>query len=193
MRVHQVKNRISCMQDSNGILVEEYEEVKRIIVEYYKNFFTPKECVPCVKSDVENLLQRSISPNQERNICSAVTGAEIEEVMLSLKLGKAPGPDGFSTDFYKDAWPTVGRSIIDAVQNFFTTSLMPKFENSSTISLIPKVLQPKMMKDFRPILCCNVIYKCISTILANRLNETLNDVVEFNKLHMFLEGQYQME
>ncbi|GAA0184441.1 hypothetical protein LIER_31729 [Lithospermum erythrorhizon] len=33
------------------------------------------------------------------------------------------------------------------------------------------------MKDFRPIACCNTIYKCISTILANRLKQTLQGVI----------------
>ncbi|GAA0156008.1 reverse transcriptase [Lithospermum erythrorhizon] len=65
MRIHQVKNRISSMQDSNGILVEEYEEVKRIIVEYYKNFFVAKKCVPYMKSDIERFLQKSISSSQK--------------------------------------------------------------------------------------------------------------------------------
>lgn len=30
-----------------------------------------------------------------------ITKEEIEETMLNLKLGKAPGPDGFTFEFYK--------------------------------------------------------------------------------------------
>ncbi|GAA0156803.1 hypothetical protein LIER_14207 [Lithospermum erythrorhizon] len=33
------------------------------------------------------------------------------------------------------------------------------------------------MKDFRRIACCNTIYKCITTILANKLKSTLKEVV----------------
>ncbi|GAA0182839.1 hypothetical protein LIER_30438 [Lithospermum erythrorhizon] len=54
---------------------------------------------------------------------------------------------------------------------------MPKFFNSTTITLIPKVQNPVEMGDFRPISCCNSIYKFITFILVSRLKSTLNSVV----------------
>ncbi|GAA0162337.1 hypothetical protein LIER_39396 [Lithospermum erythrorhizon] len=112
-----------------------------------------------------------------RVVTRTITGDEIESVMIGMKLGKAPGPDGFSTEFYKDTWATIKCSIVEAVHNFFATSRMSKYVNSTSISIIPKVQSPHHVKDFRSIACCNVIYKCISTIIANRLKSTLSEVV----------------
>ncbi|GAA0161623.1 hypothetical protein LIER_43574 [Lithospermum erythrorhizon] len=54
---------------------------------------------------------------------------------------------------------------------------MPRRVNNTVITLIPKVQQPQTMKEFRPIVCCNTVYKRIATILANRLKATLSTVI----------------
>ena len=51
---------------------------------------------------------------------------------------------------------------------------MLKSINHTVISLIPKILNPTCLKNFRPIRLCSVIYKMISKILANRLKPVLD-------------------
>ncbi|GAA0171171.1 hypothetical protein LIER_41098 [Lithospermum erythrorhizon] len=54
---------------------------------------------------------------------------------------------------------------------------MPKHVNSTAISLLPEVQNPQSMRSFRPIACCNSIYKIISSILAARLKVVLHIVI----------------
>ncbi|GKB00051.1 RNA-directed DNA polymerase, eukaryota, reverse transcriptase zinc-binding domain protein [Tanacetum coccineum] len=49
--------------------------------------------------------------------------------------------------------------------------------NANLISLVPKVQNPDKVSEFRPIACCNVIYKCISKIITNRLKRVLGRLV----------------
>ncbi|GAA0164669.1 hypothetical protein LIER_20253 [Lithospermum erythrorhizon] len=44
-----------------------------------------------------------------------VTVEEIESIMLKMKIGKVPGPDGFTTEFYRHSWHIVKESVVVVV------------------------------------------------------------------------------
>ena len=49
--------------------------------------------------------------------------------------------------------------------------------NYTHIMLIPKVKSPEKISNFRPISLCNVIYKIISKVMANRLKLILPKLI----------------
>lgn len=44
--------------------------------------------------------------------------------------------------------------------------------------MIPKSAQAKVVGDFRPVACCNVIYRVIYEILSNRMAPVLEGIVD---------------
>lgn len=94
---------------------------------------------------------------------------------------KAPGPDGYTAEFFKASWGIVGKDFTIAVQSFFTKGFIPKGLNTTILALIPKKDVAVEMKDYRPISCCNVLYKVISKILANRLKGMLPQCISYNQ------------
>nr|XP_043623020.1 uncharacterized protein LOC122594653 [Erigeron canadensis] len=76
-----------------------------------------------------------------------------------------------------------------AVQEFFSTGKLLGEINATTIALIPKVSTPSKVSEFRPIACCNVIQKCISKILTNRIQSGLANIVHFNQ-SAFVPGRH---
>lgn len=63
------------------------------------------------------------------------------------------------------------------VQQFFLTCKFKNHVTKTNIALIPKKKNPTSMTDLRPISLCNVSYKIISKVLANRLKNSLHVVI----------------
>ena len=61
--------------------------------------------------------------------------------------------------------------------SWLTYETFPDSLNETHIVLIPKCDNPEYMKDLRPISLCNVIYKIMAKMLANRLNPFLSKLV----------------
>ena len=55
----------------------------------------------------------------------------------------------------------VGRDFVEAVMEFFSSGQILRQLNHSVIALIPKSNEADRVEDYRPIACCNVIYKVI--------------------------------
>lgn len=105
---------------------------------------------------------------------------------------KAPGPDGFPAEFYRASWPIIKDDFVVAIQSFFMYGLFPRGVNATILMLIPKHDDAKEMKDYHPISCCNILYKVISKILANRLKVLLPELIEPNQW-AFVKGRLLLE
>ncbi|KAL0295386.1 UNVERIFIED_CONTAM: Transposon TX1 uncharacterized protein [Sesamum calycinum] len=115
-----------------------------------------------------------LTEDEARAIIRPVTTEEVKIAFFDIEEDKAPGPDGFSSGFFKAAWPVVGEEVSSAIIDFFKTGRLLKQLNATLLTLIPKVRTPHSVAEFRPISCCNVIYKVITKILVSRIRESLD-------------------
>lgn len=107
---------------------------------------------------------------------------------FSIPAEKSPGPDGYTSQFFKETWETTSSSIEEAIQHFFQSGKMTTQVNSTSIALIPKQENSDRMRQFRPISCCDTVYKCLSKVLANRLRAVLPSPVSKNQAD-FIQGR----
>ncbi|KAL0444890.1 UNVERIFIED_CONTAM: hypothetical protein Slati_2211700 [Sesamum latifolium] len=114
-----------------------------------------------------------ITHEEGESLIRTVTREEIKTALFDIDEDKAQGPDGFSSSFFKAAWPVIGNELTRAVQDFFITGKLLKQVNATLLALIPKVAAPQGVTDFRSIACCNVVYKIITKVIVQRMQPVM--------------------
>ncbi|GKD42924.1 RNA-directed DNA polymerase, eukaryota, partial [Tanacetum coccineum] len=88
-----------------------------------------------------------------------ITRDEIRKAVWGCGENKSPRPDGFTFDFFRKFWNIIGSDFCAAVEWFFDHSSFTRGCNSSFVSLIPKVQDPKFVYDYWPISLIGSLYK----------------------------------
>lgn len=84
--------------------------------------------------------------------------------------------------------PVVGPDVIAVVKEYFGYSFLLSRFNSTSLVLVPKKKCPQTIIDFRPIACCQVVYRCITKMLANRMKLFLPTIISGNQ-SAFVKGR----
>ncbi|GJT75163.1 RNA-directed DNA polymerase, eukaryota, reverse transcriptase zinc-binding domain protein [Tanacetum coccineum] len=159
---------------ADGVWVENPDDVKNEFLSHFSNRFDLPES-PRIQLDMD--FPNVLSPEQQADLECNVSRDEVKRAVWDCGVDKSPGPDGFTFGFYRRYWSLIENDVVAAVCHFFQHGDFPKGGNPCFISLIPKVHDANMVKDFRPITLIRSVYKIISKILANRLVGTLGNLV----------------
>lgn len=111
------------------------------------------------------------------SLLTSYTDEEIKRALFQMHPSKSPGPDGMSPFFYQKYWDIVHHDVCLAVRNFLSSGQLFQESNFTHLTLIPKVKEPKVASELRPIALCNVVYKIASKVLANRLKVILPHII----------------
>ncbi|XP_074304372.1 uncharacterized protein LOC141639082 [Silene latifolia] len=173
------KNFIGKIYDEEGIRREGDEAVEKVAVEYFSKLFTTDN--PTDFDDIFEGIEHRVMREMNEILTREYDEEEVLEALNQMHPLKAPGPDGMNGLFYQTYWHVVGPLVVKTVLNVLRGGAFPTGMNHTFIVLIPKKKEPDKMSDFRPISLCNVTYKIVSKVLANRLKLFLGDIVSENQ------------
>ncbi|CAA7061787.1 unnamed protein product [Microthlaspi erraticum] len=178
------RNIIHHLRDGNGVKVSNTEQLKAMAVEYYRTLLgTPNSLVqPYSKQQIQEIHPYRCGDSMASMLSAIPTDEEITKALFSLPRNKAPGPYGFTVEFFTFSWDLVGSDLVKAVKEFFIGSFILRQINATVISLIPKIPGAEDLRNFRPISLCNTVYKVISRILSSRLKRLTPKVMQRNQV-----------
>lgn len=195
---HSIKTRlsinlISLLLDDDDTLLDTKAAIERHVVGYYERLLGGNQAYSAVsESELMALLPNTLSSSILDIINAPFSDAAIREVFFGMPKSKSLGPDGYSSEFSTANWNTMGRDVTDAVHEFFTSGHLLQQWNSTILNLIPKRTNANRISDFRPISCCNTVYKAISKLLAEHLKLVLPSLIS-NAQSAFIPGRLLVE
>ena len=169
------KNFIHKLRNPNKQWIAKNEEVADILIQYYKELFTSAN--PTFLEEFLLSINTQVSAQMNNKLLADFKAWEVHEAVKQMGPFKALGLDGMPPIFFQHFWLLVGDEVTTSVLQFLNTATFPCHLNHTFISLIPKVKNPKLVSEFRPISLCNVLYKIFSKVLANRLNKVLPTLI----------------
>ena len=118
-------------------------------------------------------MPKVITEEHNQLLLRPIKPEEVDAAMKQLKEGKAPGLDGFSTNFFHAFWELIKDEVWQVVEESRSMHWILPSRNATFIALVPKEDSSITPDKFRPIALCNVIYKIITKVIANRLKSLL--------------------
>ncbi|XP_062114713.1 uncharacterized protein LOC133825835 [Humulus lupulus] len=161
LRARRARNRIYSITDMEGKWVEKQDQVSHDFLNFYKDLLGSKMAKR--KSVFTSLVSHGtiLNEQQQRLMVQNYTKEEVKEAIF----------------------------MCEAVLSFLHLGKLLKELNSSTLTLIPKSKCPESVSDFRPIACCNVLYKVATKMICARMRSVLPVLVAQNQSG-FVQGRF---
>ncbi|GJR26099.1 RNA-directed DNA polymerase, eukaryota [Tanacetum coccineum] len=176
---HTIINKKRANLSVKGVMVDgDWIDDPYLVKQEFRNHFADRFQDPGSRRGSLNFL----FPNRLRNdqildLESPISNDEIRTAVWGCGEDKSPGPDGFTFEFFRKYWAVVGPDFSIAVEWFFEHGDFAIGCSSSFVALIPKVLDPKVVSDYRPISLIGSLYKVVTKILATRLSMVISDLI----------------
>ncbi|KAL0288669.1 UNVERIFIED_CONTAM: hypothetical protein Sradi_7093300 [Sesamum radiatum] len=118
----RANKRIFQISDSDGLVQTDPTTISSVFVTYFQGLLGGDRIDRTLDLHYFRPWARHILTEEEA--CALIRPVTVDDVKIAIfdiEEDKGPGPDGFSSGFYKAAWPIVGEEISKAVMDFFTT------------------------------------------------------------------------
>ena len=102
---------------------------------------------------------------------------EIKDAVFEMGPLKSPCVDGIPALFFQKHWDSIKKPLLRMIKNIFNGGEFDASICKTMIVLIPKNDKPESFNHFRPISLCNMVYKIITKVIANRMKSIMGKII----------------
>ena len=186
---HRQQNIVSRLKTPSGQIVEKQADIESNLVHFYSELLKePKEASNEDIQAITRYIPKPVTQDQNITLKRKIERMQVEEAIFQMEKGKAPGPDGFTIDFFQNYWDLVKEELWEVVEESRGTKRVLKAFNATFLSLIPKEQGADSPGKFQPISLCNMVLKIITKVMANCLKPIMSNLVS-QEQSRFVEGR----
>lgn len=183
---------IKAVRTPEGNVTFDSQTINDTFANFYRNLYKAESVN--LQEHLSNYLNTiflpTVSETDRTSLNAPFTKEEIWLAIESMPSNKAPGPDGFPLEFYKQLWEDINPILLPAINNLLDSNSMPDSWSSAVISLIlKKDKDPLDCSSYRPISLLNVDYKIMAKAMARRLESILPSVISPDQTE-FVKSRY---
>nr|KYP69874.1 Retrovirus-related Pol polyprotein LINE-1 [Cajanus cajan] len=172
------RNKVFKLLNENGDWMEQPAELERMVTTFYRTLFTDERHME--PFSLTNAFPR-LNEDELSTLETPISNGEIHNAVKSMSGFKAPGPDGLQAVFFKSQWDIVGNAVCKLIHEIEAVPSRVADINETLIVLVPKTENVSSLKQMWPISLCNVSYKILTKVLANRLRQVMEKLVHPNQ------------
>lgn len=195
LKKQTANNNIYKIRDSlTNSIQYKTEEIHKCFETYYKNLYSQPKInnenqIPLL---LNSLNLPRVTEDQNSALIKEITTEEINSAISKLKTNRAPGTDGYTSEFYK----LLREPVIPLLRNTFNWVLkggeIPNSWREAFISVIPKEGKDKLdCSSYRPVSVLNQDYRLFTAILARRLEKSLPEIINQDQTGFIKQRQTQ--
>ena len=182
--------------------------MKKLVNEKGEEFFKTKDILGCQKDFYQNLYfnhtniddtplrdvlgenANKLSDEKSASLEGEISYTEIANALKNMKNNKRPGLEGFTVEFFKFFWVDIGAFILRSINYGYQNESLSITQKQGLITCLSKPNKSRLsLKNWRPISLLNVVYKLASSVIANRVKQTLQDIIHENQKG-FIAGRF---
>uniref|UniRef100_A0A3B3I4T3 Reverse transcriptase domain-containing protein n=1 Tax=Oryzias latipes TaxID=8090 RepID=A0A3B3I4T3_ORYLA len=192
LKINKEKSTITSIMDQTGNVTHDPVKINNAFKDFYQNLYTPQinPSEQSINSFLNNINLPKLNEDQITNLDSPLSLSELHEALLLMPNGKAPGPDGFPAEFYKEFWEQLAPTFYKTVKFINESQSLPPNMNSANIILLLKPdKDPTSPSSYRPISLINADVKIICKALAQRIEKVTPHIIDFDQTG-FIKGRH---
>ena len=168
---------VHSLSKSNGEKITESAEILKEFTEFYKELYADEDVNNIKRFEVLRNFNKKIPADISSTLDDEITLNEIEIAIWKLKCNTAPGPDGLTSELYRQHSKLFAELLLPVLADAWNGRNLPKSFSNAVIKVLPKKEGIKEAKDYRPISLMNADQKVLAHVLAERLKKVLHHII----------------